>query len=443
MRARLITASLLCLLLTLPASASPERQACASLEKFVQEHFPSIDSRLVHWFFAVDVSRSMGPKVQATSGILKHFLEYMTVPGDKITLITFDDEVRLHPNDHLLTNASELLSPIPLWDVESDKSGLKADLSEPIHIRENRQGTAIDVCRRQMFKTGMFADKSDSERFPILIEIADLDEAEGASEVLPIDKDTDFVGGEGGKSIQTHLQLPISIGGKSVELNVRLSGARTADSRPSHALDRRLPLAEREEVRYPDTYAHIRAAVLWIPLALFALAAIAVAVAVRVPAGYIVNLVQGTRLWLHWPIQGPGVRVMASRNEGAFALPPLRQGLGDPTIMTVRTQPKGGLRWIARFETLGAYQVKTELGLWDRTRDLSDKEIAEVRIRDSGGEVASGRIEWVENRAIRVAWVVTAGLVVMFMLALVVTPMLTNQIPTPRPPTYIEDIPLS
>lgn len=444
MRARLISSFLLCLLLcAVPVEASPNRQSCATLEKFIQDKFPSIDSRLVHWIFAVDVSRSMGPKVQSTANILKLYLKYMAVPGDKVTLFTFDDEVWLHPNDRLLETSSRLELPLPNWIVETDKSGLEADVSEPIHIRDNRQGTVVDQCRRQLFEAGALVDKSDSERFPVLIEIGDLDRQEGGSTAPALESDAGFEGAEGGKTAQTHLQLSINVGGKDVELLVRLSGSKTASARPAHALDRRIPLPEREEVRYPDPYAHVRAAIPWAPLGVFILAAISVAVAVRVPAGYVVNVVSGTRLWLSWPFQGPGLRVMASRNEGAFALPPLRQGLGDPAIMTVRTLPKRGLRWVARFETLGSYQVNTELGLWDRTRDLTDKDICDVRVRDSGGDVASGRIEWVENRGARIAWLVAGILVVLFVLALVASPMLAHLIPTPPAPTTIEDLPLS
>ncbi len=304
----------------LPLSAEPgvlrnPTEACRRLAQDLQKRAPSITHHNVHWLFGMDISGSMrGGRLDSAKEMLRQWVTYVVVPGDRITLAAFDDEVRL-------------FGP---WEVGSDKAPLLTSLLDPLSVRfRPGGGSALQDVREKLLSVA--AADTDKERAPITLLITDRDDPDamprednfsrrlverygGQFTANAEQKNEDAIEG----------QVPVSIlkpSGQGITyLVVIVSVATRASALPAKSgmEPRRIPLAEPVTMRHEghDPAAGLRAflaLVPWIVLAVTAVLAAWLWTAGR--AGRLVGDTQHGNLILPWrPFRQPPRNIPASRD---------------------------------------------------------------------------------------------------------------------------------
>ncbi|MDH7568714.1 MAG: VWA domain-containing protein [Armatimonadota bacterium] len=406
-------------------------EACRMIALDLRARAPSLSRRPAHWFIAVDVSASMGQgELDAAKSLLRDYLTYVVVPEDRITLLAFDDELRI-------------FGP---WDAGSDRGELIARVLDPLGVRPNRWGSNVHAARAKVLDLALAAFKKDQTRVPATLLITDRDDPDALPRADSFTQELKqrygaWMGAreEGeAEGVESQAQWAVRQPGgvREVYLVVVTSVHRTAASVPQSAVSRRVPLAEPyayDEVP-PDPAAGLRRLLLLLPwTVLGALGALAAWVWARGRGGTLVAG-DGDRLTLPWrPLLRRPLRVAASRSTHGFRLEPVRPDFVGDVLEVSIENPWSPAGWCALLSAVPPYEVRKDDQGWGEYVTLEPGVAADVVIRDDAGHVASQRIKFVPDATLRhYRWMLV--LLGLFVVSLVVSPMLNAALgPPPKP----------
>lgn len=418
---------------SLPATLRNATEGCRKIGYDLKERCPSVCGHSIHWLVAVDVSGSMaGGRLDAVKGILRDWATYVTAPGDKGTLLLFDNEVRV----------------ITLRDVAEDRSPFVHELLDPISVRPERKGTTLQQARERLLELAAQADRSEPNHVVVAMLFSDRDDPDHMprNDSFTTGLQRRFAGQfawrEGaakGDKIEGETPLDLVAPGTrsgTIQLVWVSSVARRGPTTPAGGGARSLPLMEPVVNRSDttDPYAGIRAFLRVLPLVLF-LVFVGTAVWLWLcgRAGRLDGGVDYGQTSLPWrPVKAATADVWSSQNAKGFRLVPLRK---DFDAVVMRAAVPGWWRWgqwDAHLTSIYPYDVDRDREGRLETAVISPGAEHELKAYDSSGPVGAARVRFkpdvTTHRVYRTAVVLLAAAV---LTAVLIGPVMQAALPPP------------
>lgn len=375
----------------------PDRRVCAEIADFCVTQVPQLRDHAAHWFIAIDVSGSMPPRHEPLTRVLDTFIEYVMVPGDQVSEILFDDQIRAIPGDTVITYAATL----PVLPVETNRGELKHAMLSEIRVRRGRPGgTAVDDAWEQLFLGAEKAESATPRVLPVLLELSDRTNTEELqrrdNHMTQLERRFAgaFGSGANGTKLQSLKRIDLECVKGQKDLWVRLSVARNTAAYPATGVSRKKPLAEPIVSPEPqDVWENARTLAHVGSMALFCIGGFLLFQAYRSPVGHLRSDTLRRALDLRYH-ERPQL-IAASRNEvSAFHIAPERAGLPDPPVFEVRPEHTRGLQWQAVLSSRPGYHFSDPYGVPITTLTLSPSTHTEVKVTDTSGLVARDQYRW-------------------------------------------------
>jgi hypothetical protein len=411
-------------------------EACRSLGRWVFSPDAPLCHRPVYWVLGVDISGSGAwGWLDVARDLLRDWGQYVVVPGDRVQLVVFDDEVRA-------------FGP---WDVE-DRNALLSVLLDPVRVREGHLGSAVDRAREKVLQLAARADHPSRAVCTLLLADRDsTDSLPGAA--TPITQSlaqqfgAQFVlwsAGNNAKAVEreTELKIVCRDGQKIASLIVFHSLSRRAKEVPRRPdwPPRQIPASTSvppPPPLPPDPWSGTRRWLrpLTIVIGLLGLLAWG-GWLFSAEGGQLINKDLSRSSVLRWrPYPVRPIEVQASYHGRGFGLAPVRPGLEDALVAQARlANPFAWGPWVARLTALEGYEIRFKDGMWSPEITLGAAERG-IEVRDNSGIVARGTVKFEPEVRVQKGWrrgIVLAG--VWLVLWLLVEPWILATLPVPVPP---------
>jgi len=420
-------------------------EAIRALGQDLRSRYPSIRDRKVHWFLAVDVSKSMEASLTNTSYLVQDWLTYIVVPGDMVTAFVFN----------------HALGKEKTWTVEDSKGdgqspAFMLSLTQDIAVDKHAPGgSTVFEARRQLLALafGTRDPTHDSTHVKLTLLMGDRDTPDSivGDRVKPAQDDmatrmltefgADFEGQE-----RAPQQVEVSskyelVDGKPLLILSSISRKASAVE-PGLSTSRLLPLDPPRIDTTPgyDPASGARFWLRWLPWLVFLGGAACIASVASATAGDVV-LLDSKRVfpvnWRPWKIPEQSVR--ASLNAPGPCLQPLQKGLNDPIVLLVHpSSPLPWRPWTLNVKTPLPYRVLSSDGLSTERLTLAPWQEHPIRVQDDRGDVAAGRMEWRPAHLRRLFWRFGIGLVALSIVLGIIVPFVVQSLPLPEPATTRE-----
>lgn len=412
-------------------------EACRELGRWVCPRGSPLCHRPAHWVVGVDISGStQWGWLDVARDLLRDWIGYVVVPGDRVTLIAFDDEVRT-------------FGP---WDVQ-DRAALLTTFLDPLRVREGRSGSAVDRAREKALELAAQAARASPGRVACTLLFADRDSTDSlpgartpATASLTHRFGSQFVLWPAGKDAQvvereTELKIVCRDGQKIASPIVFHSLARRAEAVPMSAnlLPRRIPASTNvppPPPPPPDPWKWMRQ---WLWLATFGVGLLALfglgGWLWSAEGGKLTNLDKKQSSSLPWrPFRQREKEVRATHHGPGFCLSPQRQGMEDGLVLRAKLHnPFAWKPWSVQLTALGGYNVRQGAGSWSDKLVLETGEQA-IEVKDSNGIVARGKVAFAPDQGTHRVWqafIVGAGV---WLVLLLTEPFLLAALPVPLMP---------
>lgn len=418
-------------------------EACRDLGRWVCSRDSPLCHRPVHWVLGVDISGSGAwGWLDVAKDLLRDWVQYVVVPGDRVQLVVFDDEVRT-------------FGP---WDVE-DRNALLSALMDPVRVRQGRRGSAVDEARREALQLAVQADHRSQAVCTLLLADRDnTDSLPGASTPITQSLTQQFGSqfvlwptGRNAKVVEreTELKIVCRDGQKIASLIVFHSLSRQAQNVPlqSDWPPRQIPASTNIPLPLPpppDPWSGVRR---WLRPLTFIVGLIALLVLAgwlfSAEAGKLINKdlgKSGVLLWRPFRLPGaswgdPLLQVRASHQSPGFCLAPARPGSGEALVAQARLDnPLAWSPWVARLTALEGYEIRLKDGIWSPKITVGATE-QEVEVKDVAGIVARGKVRFEPEARVQKGWKGGIALVgVWLVLWLLIEPLFLAALPVPEAP---------
>ena len=417
------------------ATLRTAREGCRQVALDTARLFPALCRTKVHWFLAVDTSRSMlGPKIDTAKSILRQWLELVAVEGDLVTVVAYDDRVRA-------------LSPLQV-KAPGERSSLLQGVMKALAVVQGREakGTCAGEARAKVLELARKAGSAPESPLPILLVLGDRDDDDGAGNPRNPPADRPFQGTlvwrqEGQPRDQVWGQKSYFLepdgAGKAMELVLLTSGSRRAERVAQGGLEpREIPVVETRPAPPPprpvDPWKTARRAIPWSFLAPFLVAGLCLVRLRSGRAGALRHRESNSQATLRWNlVGGRPLHVKASKNDPSLALVPLRDDLGDPVVLRASlAAPWSWTAWRLHLETLTGYSFQETAHRTQETL-LAPGEDRQVLLVDHRGPVSRGTLEWKPDGRTQWAWRSLVVLAAVGLILVLAAPALPDLLPAP------------